>query len=378
MGTARTGRGGGLTIIERALLGESFRSFLNVLLVLCLIILGHTFVSLLDEVVGGGLPQSFLLPMLGLGMIELMVQLLPLALMLGIMLAFGRMYRDSEMVAIRASGIGYGRIYRTLMYLAVPVTLMLIVLSLYISPLSVQVADRFVFQAEHRPDIDSVAEGRFLEANDGDWVVFAVSRRRGDRSLQGVFVHNRDDDKVVIETALSAGQRVDPKTGEHLLVLRDGQRYEGSPGRGDYQVLSFDKHSIRIPPLAGSGLLDDLKAAPTVDLLQSDEPAKAAELQARLTIPASAMLLVLLAVPLSHATPRQGRFGKIVIAILIYILYANLNIFALSLIATGRWPGWVGTWWVQLLLAGLVVALLLRQYGWYWTSHRLVLRTPVP
>jgi len=377
MSIARRSDGAGLTIIERALLGESFRAFLNVLLVLILIILGHTFVGLLDKVVGGGLPQSYLLPMLGLGMIELMVQLLPLALMLGVMLAFGRLYRDSEMVAIRACGIGYGRIVRTLMFLVVPVTLMLIVLALYISPLSVQVADRFVFQAEQRPDIDSVTEGRFLEANEGNWVVFAVSRHHGDRTLQGVFVHNREDDRVVIETAASAGQRVDPQTGEHLLVLRDGQRYEGAPGRGDYQVLSFKKHSIRIPPLAGKGLLDDLKGAPTTELLRSEEPSKAAELQTRLTIPVSAVLLVLLAVPLSNATPRQGRFGKIVIAILIYILYANLNIFAVSLIATGRLPGWVGTWGVQLLLVGLIVALLLRQYGWYWTSRRLAFRTPV-
>lgn len=377
MGTARIASVGGLTIIERALLGESFRSFLTVLFVLGLIILGHTFVRLLDEVVGGGLPQSFLLPMLGLGMIELMVQLLPLALMLGVMLAFGRMYRDSEMVAIRACGIGYGRIVATLMYLVVPATLILIVLVFYISPLSVQVADRFVFQAEHRPDIDSVTEGRFLEANDGDWVVFALSRRRAEKSLEGVFVHNREDGRVVIETALSAGQRVDPKTGEHFLVLRNGQRYEGTPGRGDYQVLTFERHSVRVPPLAGAGFLDDLKGAPTAELVGSGEPAREAELQSRLTIPVSAVLLVLLAVPLSYATPRQGRFGKIVVAILVYILYANLNIFAISLISTARLPGWVGTWWVQGLLVALILALLFRQYGWFWTSNRLALRTPV-
>jgi len=89
-------------------------------------------------------------------------------------------------------------------------------------------------------------------------------------------------------------------------------------------------------------------------------------LQWRLSIPLAAVLLALLAVPLSYTSPRQGRFGKIAIAILIYIPYANLLVLARKWIASGVLPSWVGLWPVHIAVFALIVFLLVRRQGLAW------------
>ena len=163
-----------------------------------------------------------------------------------------------------------------------------------------------------------------------------------------------------------------------MLELSDGQRYEGIPGSGDYQILTFDTHTLRIPPLAGGHHFSARESVPTSSLWTSTQPADQAELQKRLSIPLAAVLLVLLALPLSYTTPRQGRFAKLALAVIIYIIYMNLAIVAIGLTETGQLSVWLGVWCVHLLMLIFIMGLFVRQYGWRWSLHRLTLRTVGP
>ena len=92
-------------------------------------------------------------------------------------------------------------------------------------------------------------------------------------------------------------------------------------------------------------------------LLGSDDPEDAAELQWRLAMPLSVIALLLLAVPLCRSSPRQGRYGPLVLSVLLFVLYYNLLGTAKVWVGNGVLPPVIGLWWVPLLPVMLTVLL---------------------
>jgi lipopolysaccharide export system permease protein len=362
-------------VLDRYLIKELSLALTAATSVLVLVIFGNLFVRLLAQATEGQIPAGTILPLLVLGGIKSLILLLPVSLLLAVMLTMGRLYQDNEMSALRACGIGYNRLYRPVMIVTLPIAVVLMVLVLFVSPWTVRLADQVEATMESKAQLTGITPGRFIETGDED-LVFFVEDVDGDRGMiENIFIHTLEQGRTTIETAARAIQRIDPRTGERIVFLQDGRRYEGRPGRGDFRVVSFETHMVRIPvqqppPAVGS----DHDALPTSVLWRSTQPAAIAELQWRLSVPVSTILLALLAVPLSYTTPRQGRFGKLAIGIVIYIVYANLGLVAVSWVEHGMVPSWLGIWWVHLALLALTGVLFMRQYGLRWTMRRLLLR----
>ena len=74
--------------------------------------------------------------------------------------------------------------------------------------------------------------------------------------------------------------------------------------------------------------------------------------------------MILIAVPLSHIAPRQGRYGKVVIGIVVYLLYSNLLTFGQTYLAKGKMPEVLGLWWIHAMAAVLALTLIARREGW--------------
>lgn len=346
-----------------------------VLSVLLLIIVGRLLIDLLSDAIEGDFPVDVILPLLALGSLESIILLAPVALLLALMLTLGRLYRDNEMTVLRACGVGAARLYRPLVWLTLPVVIVLSLLVFYVSPWAVRLAGEIAFDAEHRADLSMVSAGRFITAEDqAQWVLFVEDVNHETGMVENIFIHSLDRGAVTIETAERADQIVDPETGARLLVLSDGYRYEGTPGQGDYIITAFERHTLRLPQLAGQPAVDEPDAKPTAALLASDDSADRAELQFRLSVPVSAALLALLAIPLSHTTPRQGRFAKLALAIVIYILYANAVLMAVNWVERGLLPAWIGVWWAHGLLLAFIGLLFIHRYGWRWSLRRLAPR----
>src|SRR5690606_32767932 len=103
----------------------------------------------------------------------------------------------------------------------------------------------------------------------------------------------------------------------------DGTRYEGVPGSRSFRILEFAEHGIPVRIEADDEYVPPIETRPTEALLASDDPADAAELQWRISSPLSLLVLALLAVPLSRSSPREGRYSRIGVGLLLYIIYAN-------------------------------------------------------
>jgi lipopolysaccharide export system permease protein len=360
-------------VLDRYLVKEVTQALFASTSVLVLIIFGHQGVRLLSEATEGRLPAESILPLLVLGGIDSLILLLPLSLLLAVMMTMGRLYRDHEMSALSACGISYGRLCRSVMLAAVPVAAVLAVLALLVSPWTARLADQIRSALESVAPLTGITPGRFIETGDENLVFFVGRVNEEHRLIEEVFIHSLQDGRTILETAARATQSIDPLSGDRLVLLRDGHRYEGLPGAADFRVLSFARHTVRIPLQRPAMAVEaDSEARPTVALWGAAKPEAMAELQRRVSVPISAILLALLALPLSHSAPRQGRYGKLAIGIAIYIVYANLGQIVVSMVERGVLPASLGIWWVHLALLTLIAFLFMRQYGLRWSLRRLL------
>jgi lipopolysaccharide export system permease protein len=120
-------------------------------------------------------------------------------------------------------------------------------------------------------------------------------------------------------------------------------------------LTEFERYGIRLEPKQVSLNDDSAKVKSTWELLNTPTPRHLAELHWRISLPVSAIILALLAVPLAAFNPRAGRSINLVLAALLYVLYNNLLSLTQAWIAQGRLSFAVGVWVVHLvaLLVGL-------------------------
>lgn len=353
-----------LDVLNRYLMKEMLGTHLAVTVVLLLIIIGGVVARMLREAAEGRIPADVLVPLVALGSVRGLILLLPVSLFLALMLGLGRLYKDSEMAALQACGVGPKRLYVAIVWVTVPMVALLTVLVLWAAPLASATIDQVRIEAEGRSDLVGVAPGRFLESRVGGRVFFIEGYIGDSNAMRDVFIQSRGPAGTEVVTARRAESRVDPLSGQRYLVLHDGYRYVGEPGEREFQILEFELHGVRVPDPEGSRRVGKADSQPTSALLGSERLQERAELQWRISMPISMVLLAALALPLAHTNnPRQGRFGKLTAAIAVYIVYANLLIVSKSWFAGGQTPAWLGMWWVHGALAGLVVLLLWRQRG---------------
>jgi lipopolysaccharide export system permease protein len=149
------------------------------------------------------------------------------------------------------------------------------------------------------------------------------------------------------------------ENGDRFLVLQNGRRYEGDPGAPDYKIFEFERYAMRIESADPAARAPTTKTMSTLDLLRDPSSRNLGELSWRVGLPASALILCLLAIPLSFVNPRAGRSMNIVLAILVYMVYSNLLSIMQATIAQDRINVFAGMWGVH---AGMLVLLTLMFY----------------
>ncbi len=348
-------------IIHRYLLKEIGWTFLGVTLLLLLIFLSGTFVRILAQAAEGDYPAGVVLSLFALKSVGNMVLVLPISLFLGVMLALGRLYKDSEMVAMTSCAIGPGHVLGSVAKLGLIVALMVATLTLFVSPLAEELSQRTLDEAQAKVEIEGIVPGRFTQSESGRELIYAAAAGPDEGELLGIFAHQRKNGVLTLLTAKSAITYLDRQTGHRYLLLRDGYRYEGEVGTSEYRIIHFAEHGILLQTRDVVASKRRRNAMPSESLLASSEPTDIAELQWRIAMPISALLLALLAVPLSKTNPRQGRFGRLFVGIMVVVIYNNLLSVGRSAVAKGDVPPWIGMWWVHLLLAALVILLYRQQ-----------------
>jgi len=258
--------------------------------------------------------------------------ILPLGLFLGILLAYGRLYMDSEMTVLTATGMSQQRLMLYSLAPALLVALLVAWLSLGLTPKGAEQADRILNDQDSLTEFDTLEAGRFQKMRNSDRVTYVESLTKDRTELGGVFISEKrrseDGTKergITVLVANSGRQEIHPD-GSRYLILEDGYRYDGTPGGAEYRVTKYDAHGVLMPKAEVNADVTDREALSTRALIDSNKPRLKIELQWRLSLPILVFVITLLAVPLSRVNPRQGRFLKLLPAILLYMAYLALLI----------------------------------------------------
>ena len=351
-------------ILDRYLFREVAQSWLAVTSVLLFILLTNQFAQVLGDVAKDRVPRDAVFQVLGLTAIQYLTLLVPIGLFLAIMLALGRLYSDSEMPAMLACRVGPGGIYRPLMWIILPLSLAVLWLAADVGPRALAAIERIGVEARRQADLASLEAGTFVSANGDDSVVYAENVL-GSGQVENVFLQRRAaDGEIEVVVAERGEQRDSADRNTRYFVLFNGKRYLGVPGTTEFAVIEFGEHGIpyRLPDVEEQA--PEPAAMSTTELIGSAAPEEAAELQWRVSIPLATFILGLLAFPLSRSQPRQGRYGRIAIGLLVFIIYFNLLSAGRAWIENGTVTPEVGIWWVHGVMLLLALFLLARQNGW--------------
>nr|VFK16983.1 MAG: lipopolysaccharide export system permease protein [Candidatus Kentron sp. LPFa] len=362
-------------ILNKYLYREILLVFLSVLSILMLVYVSHRFVQYLAEAAAGTIPAGAIMELLGIKLLTKLEIFVPVSFYIAVLLGLGRMYKDNEITAMGSGGVGLITIAQRVFRLSLVFAALTMLLSLYISPEITSIEETQKEKARKEFDITGIYPGHFREVKGGRHIVYVEDVSPDKRSMQNIFAQTlQGEDASDILVARDAHQVVDEHR-RRFIVFEDGRRYAGRPGDLDFTITRFERHTIHMEGTENKGEHHyDIDALPTIDLLRiSNRPRYAAELQWRLSLPISLVVLSLLAVVLSRTSSGGGRYAKLTAAILAYFLYNNLMGIARTLMERGDLSPSIGLLPVHVAVILFVVgALIVSHTNGKWRAMLMV------
>lgn len=351
-------------IFLRSTLREFSAIGILILLVLLVITFTTQLIRFLGFAAGGGIPTDSVLILLGFSVLGYLSVLLSLTLFLSVLLTMTRTYRDSEMVIWQNSGLGLLAWFRPVLLYAVPIVLVVALLSFYLTPWAIGKTEEYRHQLESRDDVSAVAPGVFKESKNGERVFFVEKVSSDLSQVANIFVHYVQDQRQGVIVA-NRGYTELADNGDRFLVLLNGRRYVGVAGQADYDVARFDRYAVRIEQEETKAFFPSQKSLSTRELLLNPTRINLSELAWRVGLPVSALVLAFLALPLSAVNPRTGRFLNVLVAVFLFMTYSNLISIFQAWIAKGDINPMVGMWSVHAGMLALLGLLLYRRMFGY-------------
>jgi lipopolysaccharide export system permease protein len=346
--------------VQRYVLREVVQTWLAVTGVLVAILVSNQLSRVLGQAAENQYGRHVVVDLIALGAVMNLSVIVPVGLLLAVVLTLGRMYHDSEMAALQACGFAPARLLGPLFCFAGVIAVGLAWLSFFQVPRADQQVQLIRQSAIKEAQFGQLDAGRFRSFSGGD-AVFYAERVDSEGVLHNVFVRHETAGRIEVALADSATYSKAAADGMHFVTLFNGRRYEGVAGQSDFRVIEFREHGIPISTPADVVGPQDPDTKPTRELWGTGAASDVAQLQSRTSSPLMALVLTLVAVPLSRLRPRQGLYARVGFAIIVYFVYSNLLSAAKTWVEKGDLPPVIGMWWVHAVILTLGLYLLFRE-----------------
>jgi lipopolysaccharide export system permease protein len=350
-------------IFQRAIRRELRNTVGAVFTTLFTIVITVMLIRILGDAAGGRVASGDVVALLGFAALIYLPVILSLTAFVSVLLVVARSYQDSEMIVWFASGLSLMRWIRPVMAIGIPIVLLTASLSLWLTPWASRLSAEYKETFKNREDISRISPGKFQESASGDRIFFVEGLSSDTRNVENVFVSQSRDKNNSVVVAQVGSINVDAR-GDKLLELRNGHRYDGTPGTPDFQTMDFGRYVIVI---SGSHReIEDIKSSrvlPTAALIAAPVPSNMAELLWRISLPIMCLLQMLLAIPLGFVNPRRGRTLNLMIALVLAISYLNSLGIVQAAVGQGR-LSFGAAWWPLHLAAFLIITLL-----FFWRNN---------
>ncbi len=350
-------------IIYRYLSRQLFWSTLAVSTILTFVLVSSRFLKYLSDAAVGKLEGFVVFVIMAYRLPDFLQLILPLGLFLGILLAYGRMYLENEMVVLQACGVSQRQLLYWSLIPAFCMSLLIGFFSFYAAPWGAQKASDVMFEQEKRSGLDVLSPRRFHASSDGRTVTYVENLDSQAGVMENLFIVDYDRDsgqgeyrKVVIMRAAEGRYRID-NNGDRYLVMSDGVRFEVDPGKSHFEHFNYGVYRIKLEQKVLSEKDAEFEELSTQALWEDGSLRANVELQWRLSLMLMVPIVVVMAVPLARVNPRQGRYYKMLPAILMYLAYLSSLMAAKGAVEKGQIASQFGILWVHLIFIGLGVML---------------------
>jgi lipopolysaccharide export system permease protein len=311
-------------------------------ILLAVVVLGR-FLKYLAQASQGEIDPGVLALLMSYRIPEFIQLILPLALLLSILLAYGKMYADNEMTVLSACGLSTRRLLGITLISSTLVASTIAVLCFMITPWGLVNTDNLLEAQKELNEFDVMVPGLFQNISRGARTTYTEDII--DDEMQNVFMHESETGRITVAKSAIPSEDED---GGRFVLFTQGSIAENELEDGSYLLTQFAEMGVRIPAREiNIDVALEERAMSTLALWQSEEPSHIAELQWRISLVLIIPILTLMAIPLSRVSPRQGRFAKLVPAVFLYIVYFGLLLVSRDLIAAGDLPAVIGLWWVH-------------------------------
>lgn len=358
-----------LSILDRYFLRELGQTVAATAIVLLAIMSGTTFAQVLKQVANGSFPASVMFEVLGLSMLDSLSTLLLFAGFIGVLLALGRMYRESEMHVLASSGMGPRGLLRPMALLALLLALAVGAVSLWLGPWAAAKSNAVVAAANRSVIAAGLDAGRFTDLPGKGGIILVDTLSRDGSRLGRTFIAaertGKDGSRRIKLITGAHGRLYQGSSGEdRYLSLEDGWQYEVPLGGDNWRRMQYVRNDTSLSNVqSDDGDDDPAHALDTFTLARTDNADARAEFAWRTIAPAMALVLVMLAVPMARQSPREPRFGRLLLAVLGFYVYYLLLALCRSQIIKGHWHHGGSLWAVSALVFALAAWLFGRQYA---------------
>lgn len=357
-----------MSLFKRSVVSEITSHAGVVFSTLLIVWLSVLLVRLLGEAANGTIGADVVVGLATFSSITALPVILSVSLFIAVLTTVARNFRESEMVVWFASGLSLKDWVGPILRCAVPVAVIISILTLFASPWAYRQIEEYRQRYEQRSDLSKVTAGQFIETEAGQRVFFAENPTHAGDELGNVIARVVGPEWLSVITADSARIQTE-SDGDRFLVLSRGHRYDLKPGQPEFRIIDFDRYGFRLQSKKSASSFKtmreqaerQIKARPSSLLMGDDNDAARAQMMWRIALPLAALNLALLAIPLGAVNPRLGRSADFLIAGLVGLLYMNLINLSRGWIGSGQLDFGVGVWLVHGIFTALMLFMLWRR-----------------
>lgn len=357
-----------LSILDRYFLRELAQTVAATTVVLLVIVAGSAFAKVLQEVANGSFPPSVMFQVLGLQTLDGLTNLLPLASFIGVLMGLGRMYRESEMQVLASSGMGLSGLLRPVLIMGVVLVTITALVSLWLGPWAIRTSDALVASANRSVIAAGLEAGRFTNLPGKGGIIFVDSLSSDGSKLGHTFVATQTDPKkgpprLKIVNAASGALYQESNGAGRFIAFKDGWQYEIPLGADNWRQMQYQRNDTSLSSVQADDGDDPAHSKDSWTLARSNDPADRAEFAWRANAPPLTLVLLLLALPLSRQSPREPKYGRLLLAIVSFYLYYTLLALGRAQIGKGHWHSETPLWALHALVLLMAGWMLWKQYS---------------
>ncbi|PKN70602.1 MAG: LPS export ABC transporter permease LptF [Deltaproteobacteria bacterium HGW-Deltaproteobacteria-12] len=362
-------------IINRYIFKEIAFPFLIILFVLTFVLLMGKLLQIMDLMVNKGINTFAIVKLIVFLLPSFLLFTIPIALLIAILIAMGRLSADNEITVLRASGVSLTQLYYPIALASLLTFAFTIIIGYFLVPQSNFASKRLLFDIAQQNAGIGIKE-KVFNADFKGMVIYAEKIPIDGQYMEGVIISDTrlaDEPNTII--AKKASLVSNPETLTVKLRLENGSIHTVSSGFKNYRKIDFKTYDINLnlsdaitgiqeaakssTDMTMSELLSKMKK-PGLD--QAEIRELAIEVHKKFSVPLSCILFALLAVPLGITGHRAVKSRGFAVGIIVVSLYYLLRIGGEALVETGRLSPEIGVWTPNLIFALLGVSLFYLAY----------------